>query len=305
MIRLNPVYRKELKQTARMKKVMILLLVFNSLLALFGLFAFYLTFEGAKKAGNVVDYADILMIYAVITAIEFVLILVLTPGLTAGAISSEREKQTLDILLSTAISPGAVIRGKLLASIHFMQLLVFSSLPVIGIVFAVGGITVWGIIRLLLLYVVTAIYIGSIGIFFSCFCKRSTIATVCTYTTLLILIVGFAILLLGEQVMGYLFKTDIMQYRVDPYTIDANDSFLFLLINPIFTYASMLFEQIGIGIGNFGRWKTTHQLTYYIFQHWYYVSIIIQLLISGLLLWVSGRIITKHRPMFKKRQFPT
>ncbi len=302
MIKINPVYQKELKQTARMKKIMILLLVFNSLLALFGLFAFYLTFEGAKEANNVIDYADILMIYAIITAIEFVLVLVLVPGLTAGAISSEREKQTLDILLSTTIKPGAVIRGKLLASIHFMILLAISSLPVIAIVFAIGGITIWEIARLILLLVVTAVYIGSMGIFYSCLCKRSTIATVCTYATILILTIGLTMLVMGEQVMQYVFEPDIVYYRTGANAVDANESFLFLLINPLFTYASLMFEQIGVELGSFGRWKTTHQGTYYIFQNWYYVSILVQLLISSFLLWIAGHMIRPNRMSIKKKQ---
>lgn len=41
------------------------------------------------------------MMFAVLTILQMALVLFITPSLTAGAISSEREKQTLNILLTT------------------------------------------------------------------------------------------------------------------------------------------------------------------------------------------------------------
>ena len=45
MHHINPVYKRELKQTARMKKTLVMILVYNLLLACFGLLVFYLMFD--------------------------------------------------------------------------------------------------------------------------------------------------------------------------------------------------------------------------------------------------------------------
>lgn len=302
MIRINPVYRKELKQTARTKKVMVLLMIFNSLLAVFGLFSFYFTFHGVNHLDKTVRYSDILLIYAIITGIEFILILFITPGITAGSIAGEREKQTLDILLSTTMTPCSIIRGKLIASINLLLMLSFSSLPIIAIVFSFGGITVKEILRLIFFLCVTAIYIGSIGIFFSSICKRSTIATVCTYATLLVLTIGLTMLLMGNQLMEFVSSTRISNYIKYNRSLEAGNSFLLLLINPIFTFTSLLKDQVGFNFLGVGTWRTQHQVTYYIFQHWFAVSIAVQITISILLNFISARAIQPGNHIKKKRK---
>ena len=50
-----------------------------------------------------IAYSGILTLYCVMAAMEFVMILLIVPASTAGAVAGEREKQTLDILLSTKI----------------------------------------------------------------------------------------------------------------------------------------------------------------------------------------------------------
>lgn len=295
MLQINPVYLRELKQTARMKKLVVLLVSFNLLLALFGLFSFYVTFEGAYQAGKVIHYADILTIYAIISGIEFVLLIFITPGITAGAIAGEREKQTLDILLSTTLSPGQIIRGKLMASIHLMLLLACSSLPILSLVFSIGGIRFYELLELMLLLCVTAIFIGSIGIFFSALCKRSTIATVCTYTCVLILTAGLGMILLGDEVMGTLIETHSLGRSKKVELVQVSEAMPVLLVNPIFTFASMIKNQVGISIATFGNWKTKHQVSYYIFDHWFYLSLGLQLILSSVLLWIAGKRITLRR----------
>ena len=164
---LNPVYKIGLKQSARTKKTVVLLLVYNFLLAGLGLLVFYLTFDREGRMRENIAYSGILTLYCVMAAMEFVMILLIVPASTAGAVAGEREKQTLDILLSTKITPFHIVTGKLAASISMVILLAVSSMPVLAIVFSIGGITLSDMFTFLLLLGVTAVYIGSIGIFFS------------------------------------------------------------------------------------------------------------------------------------------
>jgi len=61
------------------------------------------------------------------------------PGLTSGAISGERERQTLDVLLVTPLSPGEIVVSKLLATSAFITLLVVATLPLYILAFSYGG----------------------------------------------------------------------------------------------------------------------------------------------------------------------
>jgi ABC-type transport system involved in multi-copper enzyme maturation permease subunit len=286
--RINPIYLKEIKIGVRTKKAAIILLLYNGLLALFGLFFFYVTFDAGSRYTGRINYSEILSIYLVIVAVEFGLVLFTVPGLTSSTISGEREKQTLDILLTTTLSPLQIIIGKLASSISIMITLAISSLPILALVFSIGGITMLDFVEFLALIIVTAIFIGSIGIFFSTFYKRTTPATVSSYGAILVLVAGtFAVLwalsIIAELRLANQVITDGFYYRPD-----IGNWALLLLINPAVTCYSMLIDQTGTGyeLGKFiGRFGTVPD---FVINNWFIISIVIQLLISGILiLWAA------------------
>jgi ABC-type transport system involved in multi-copper enzyme maturation permease subunit len=55
-------------------------------------------------------------IFTALMFLQTLMVLVLAPASTAGTISSEREKQTLDLLAVTPISSVAIVVGKLLSA---------------------------------------------------------------------------------------------------------------------------------------------------------------------------------------------
>jgi len=286
MKRINPIYLKEIKIGVRTKKAAIILLLYNGFLALFGLFFFYLTFDAGSRYTGRIDYSEILSLYLVIVAVEFGLVLFTVPGLTSPTISGEREKQTLDILLTTSLSPRQIIIGKLASSISVMILLAISSLPILALVFSIGGITMLDFAEFLVLIIVTAVFIGSIGIFFSTLYKRTTPATVSSYGAILVLVVGTFMVLWALMVVKEL---NLINQVVDEeiyYHIDIGNWALLLLINPGVTCYSMLIDQVGTGyeLGRFiGKFGTVPD---FVINNWFIISIGVQLLISGIMiLW--------------------
>lgn len=302
MLRLNPIYKKELKQNSRMKKTAIMLLFYNTMLAIFGLFALYLIFNSHNKSGYPIEYSNMLKIYSIITGIEFVLVLFIIPAMTAGTIAGEREKQTLDILLTTRVSIWQIVTGKLAASISMMVLLAFSSLPIIAIVFSVGGITLLDLAEYMIFITVTAIFIGSIGLFFSALCKSTTAATVCSYMLVLLITAGLALLLIGSNlIQGGSIKTFLTSSTYASLQMNGDDfkrfgdSILLLLINPIFTFLSLTYRQTGLGSDMETIWTTGNQVRFYVASHWFEVSLLIQLVISLGLLLVTKKLIKGKR----------
>ena len=290
MLHINPIYKRELKQNARMKKTALMLFFYNLLLAIFGLFALYLIFYSSYMNGYRIEYANILKVYAIITGLQFILVLFIIPAMTAGTISGEREKQTLDILLTTKIAPFQIVIGKLASSISMMLLLAFSSLPIIAIVFSVGGITLIDLFQFMVLISVTAIYLGSIGVLFSAISKKTTVATVGTYMAVLFLTGGLALLLIGVGMVSQTEGSNIVNWSQDiilSKTSKYGDSILLLLINPICTFLSLTYRQTGLGVSINSIWETGDRFRYVVANYWFELSCILQLVVSVVLLWIS------------------
>lgn len=294
-MRINPVYKKELKTRIRSVKTAVILFSYNGLLALFGLFSFYITFEYKNKYGGVVNYSDILKIYAIITAMEFGLVLFIVPGLTSGSISSEREKQTLEILLTTKLSPLQIILGKLASSISMIIMLAFSSLPILALTFSIGGISFIDLLEFIVLITVTAVYIGSVGIFFSTLFKKTTAATVTTYGILLVIGLGTVLILWGvTSLLGLKMNLLMPNSEVKP-SPNLGNFILILLINPAVTCFSMIESQIGTGsrltdfFGRFGSVSLGIQ------NNWFLLSVSLQLIISLVLIWFSSKLLNPLR----------
>lgn len=183
----NPVCIKEMKLSVRTKKTAIGLFLFNSAMAVIGLLAYQVIFglSGGSEY-SYVDLRSIIELYVVIAIMEMGMIAFIIPAITAGSIAGEREKQTLEILLTTRLTPWQIITGKLVSSISTLLLYIISSLPILCIVFSIGGVTVWDMLQVMLYVFVLAIYLGSFGILFSTIFKKSIVATVYTYGMLII-----------------------------------------------------------------------------------------------------------------------
>lgn len=291
-MKINPVYLKELKTSVRTMKTSMILLGYNGLLALFGLFAFVIIFSFDLRYGGVIQYSAILKVYSIIGAVEFGLMLFIIPSITAASIASEREKQTLELLLTTKLSPLQVITGKLLSSISTMILLALSSLPILALVFSIGGITVYDLLEFMILIIVTAIYIGSIGLFFSTLFKKTTFATVSTYGSVLFLTVGTLVVLWGVGLLMQINGTDVISGFESG---DVGNLLLLLLVNPAITCFSMIESQIGTGSNLSEFFSYFGIISGNILDYWFIISIVVQLLISGIMIWVSALLLDPLR----------
>lgn len=131
--------------------------------------------------------------YAGMVVLQFGLLILIAPAATAGTISGERERQTLDLLRVTNTSVWHLVLGKLLESFGFLALLVLCSLPMLSLVLLTGAATfaqvLWGIAFLL----VSALALLSVGIFCSALFQRTVTATVVSY--LLVFGIGLVTLL--------------------------------------------------------------------------------------------------------------
>jgi ABC-type transport system involved in multi-copper enzyme maturation permease subunit len=150
-------------------------------------------------------------IFTFLVLFQVALLAFITPALTAGSISGERERQTIDLLFVTPLAPFSIIWGKLLASMSFVVLLIVLSVPIFSLVFLFGGIELDQVLAAFALTGVTAMTLGFLGVAFSTFFKRTLAATVASYGAAFVLLVG-------SPALGLLFPTE---YGVNSLTLPA------------------------------------------------------------------------------------
>jgi len=129
-------------------------------------------------------------VFGALVLVETLLVVFLAPAFTSGAISLEREKQTLDLLTATPISSLAIVVGKLLSALAYVFLLIAASIPMTAIVFVFGGVAPDDVLRAYAVLIVTALGLGSMGLFISAIMQRTQGATVVTFFTVLFLTLG-------------------------------------------------------------------------------------------------------------------
>lgn len=197
---------KELRGRMRGRRAFIILTIYLLLLGGFALMVeqimeqqFQNPFAGASAtAGPAIGQA----IFAAVLLLMTLQVVFLAPSSTAGAISLEREKQTLELLVTTPISSFAIVIGKLLSALVYVFLLIAASIPLMAVVFVFGGVGPEDIVRGYIVLIVTALGLGSFGLLCSSLVKRTTASTAITIFGVLAITIGTVFLLVFWQAMG-------------------------------------------------------------------------------------------------------
>jgi ABC-type transport system involved in multi-copper enzyme maturation permease subunit len=183
----NPVITKELRGRMRGSRAFILLTSYLALIALFiGLIYLF-----ASSSAPVMRWDPSFRqglgksIFGTVVLLELLLVSFIGPGLTAGAITSEREHQTLDLLRISLLSARSLVLGKLGTAFVYLFLLILTALPIQSLAFLLGGVGLGEMIVSSLMLVVTAFAFCALGIFFSSFMKRTLTSTVSSYAAIL------------------------------------------------------------------------------------------------------------------------
>lgn len=193
-MRINAVLDREIKVKMRGWRAPLLISSYLALLA--GIVAIiFFTQENSARYNMYYNFSPRIVydVFIALLMFELALILIITPALTAASISGERERQTLDLLLCTRLSPISIVTGKLAASISQIILLLLASIPVFGIVFLYGGVSLLDLSLYMLFFIATSVMVGSMGVCFSALFKKSVFSTVLTYIIVLLITFGNAI----------------------------------------------------------------------------------------------------------------
>ncbi|MED4582217.1 ABC transporter permease subunit [Brevibacillus choshinensis] len=191
----NPILVKEMRERFRSKKTFCILAIY--LLVMGGIPLGFLLMDPIR-AGALGENRNLFLISA---SIHYAMVCFVAPALTAGAISGERERQTLHILLTTQLSPSTIILSKLITSLAFSSLLIVASMPLYSIVMLYGSVSPEQMAQLVVFLGVNVLFLGTLGLFCSTWIKRTSVSTITAYGIAFFFMVGTGLLFLfiGES----------------------------------------------------------------------------------------------------------
>ncbi len=298
----NPVFNREMRVSSRSIRLPAILAVFNGILSLAALLNMYAAVTQVRTS-SAIQYSRFMDMYELVATIEFVLIILLSPAVTAASISGERERQTLDLMLSTQMTAVQVVVGKLMSALATQFLLIISGFPLVAMVFVYGGIT-WGdALELLLCYVASAFFAGSLGICCSSVFKRSTISTVVTYWIMTAVVGGtyfvnqFALSMSSMSLQNSGLIYTMGQEAALP---SSGSVFYLFLLNPAVTFLGIMDGQAGRNTPMFeicSRFGIAAEG--FVIEHWIFISILIQIALGALFILAAIRWV---EPVKKKKK---
>lgn len=192
----NPVILKELRGRMRGNRGFVVLTVYLGLMSLFTILL-YLAYTASTT--NVYGPSSQIagkVVFAGLVGIELFLVCFIAPAFTSAAISGERERQTYELLRTTLLPARSLVMGKLTSALSFIVLLLFAAVPLQSLAFLLGGVAPEEVMISLVVLLVTALASGSAGIFFSAVMRRTLGASVLTYASALVAVLGLPLLMI-------------------------------------------------------------------------------------------------------------
>ena len=198
LLKVNPIIVKELRSRMRGGRAFATLTV---ILLLMGgvMYAMLQIILAQARFSTVLSPQVGQAMFAALAYLELFMICAITPAVTSGAISSEKEKQTYEMLMATPLSPTSVLWGKMVSAMSYVLLLLFAGVPLASLVFIFGGVAPREMLRSLLVLLVVAGTLGILGMFYSALFGRTGRATVASFITVVLMMMGplFVAILIG------------------------------------------------------------------------------------------------------------
>ena len=137
----NPILVKELRSRMRGPRAFITLTVALVIMAglMIGLVSLF-TSQAGQTGSNLLSPQIGQILFEALINFELLLVCTVTPAVTAGAISTEREKQTFEMLQATPLGSVRLLWGKLISALSYVFLMIFAAVPLASLVFLFGGV---------------------------------------------------------------------------------------------------------------------------------------------------------------------
>ncbi len=184
-----PLLRRELTEQAARPRTYLLRVLYA--LGLFASFFVYWEGEAASHTANpMAMLGQGRQLFEFLVYVQFAGIIIFLPVLMAGALTYEKERNTLGLLFLTDLRPGEIVLEKYAGRLVPMFTFLLLALPLLAACYALGGLTAGYLWSGVLLLVVTCLQVGAVALMLSAFCAATTRAFVGSYVGLGVLYFG-------------------------------------------------------------------------------------------------------------------
>lgn len=287
-MRVNPVLRNESKISVRSIKFTLMIFAYTAVLSVAVMIYYSSVNEAIFSNGLYLESSK--LFYVVMAIGQAILLLFIVPALSSTAICSEREKQTLDILLSSKLTPLQIIIGKVSASSLRVIILIISTMPLYAIGALIGVVKISNILSLIVFFIVNTIFVSSIGVFISTCAKTSKVSTTLSYAVVLAIYMGIIVITWAILIIT-IYNKDMSGTALT--TMPKASPIVYL--SPVVGFVSLLLNQVGLGL-EFSSIFSEFGISMYS----EYISIVIQLVLSGLFIYLAS---VKLNPLNKRSRF--
>ena len=158
---------------------------------------------------------------ALIIILQVALIVLLTPGLAAGMIAGEMEGGSWNLLRVTPLSPGRILRGKLISVMLTLALLLCATLPGYAVIMLIKPTLQQQVVQVLMCLVLAAVLSMLVSATISSFFRSTAIATTVSYGILISVFGGTMLVWMNRDApFGYEFVQNAL--RLNPMAAALN-----------------------------------------------------------------------------------
>lgn len=183
---MNPMIRKELRQRMRERRGWLLPSLYLLVLGAVVTFAYFIT--TTERPGSGIQGSTVgVVLFLTLAYSQLAMLLLLVPVFSAGSITIEKEQRTLAGLLTSLLTSVQIWWGKFVSSLLFVLLLLVTSLPVLSMAFAFGGIGPWEVFSATLTTMIILACMSAIGLYCSSVFQRSVHATAVSYAIVIVI----------------------------------------------------------------------------------------------------------------------
>ncbi|MCH8839360.1 MAG: ABC transporter permease subunit [Planctomycetes bacterium] len=176
----NPVLQHELVVNLRMKRSFLLLFAY---VAFLGLLVYAAWPEEQRldlaRSDKAKPLANLLFLG------QYVLMSLMAPSFAAGAITGEKERKSYEMLLASPLRPGAIVFGKLAASLCPLAELMICSLPIVMLCLPLGGVHLSEVFAAYFAMILSVALFGMISLWCSSVFVRTSASLVVSYMLIL------------------------------------------------------------------------------------------------------------------------
>jgi len=174
-----PILTKDLTEQAQQKRTYLIRFAYAFVLFVTACALFYANMGVSADAGTALGRGR--LHFSRLLIFQIAALYLVVPLLTAGAITAEKQSDTLVLLLLTTLTPRQIVVQKFASRMTPILTFVCLSFPLLAITYTFGGVTLGELIFGILLLISTCVQLGAFAILCSAYCVTTAQSLVATY----------------------------------------------------------------------------------------------------------------------------